>query len=162
MPRNTYSKFDVLVVDPSPHMASLVGQMLRHLGIRSVVEATTSDQALLALRARPFQVVIVNDVLTPQDGVALTRNLRQLAANPNRDCAVIMMSAAPDMETIAAARDAGITEFLRKPFAAQHIETRLAAIVAAPRPFVETPTGYAGPDRRRKRTGFSGKDKRGG
>ena len=161
MPKSAIKKFDVLVADPSPHMASLVGQMLRHLQIKSVVEVTTSDQALAALQTRPFNVVIVNDELSPRDGVALTRALRQLAGNPNRDTAVIMMSAAPDTTTIAAARDAGITEFLRKPFAAQHIESRLVSIASAPRPFVESTTGYAGPDRRRRRTGFSGTNRRG-
>jgi hypothetical protein len=49
---------------------------------------------------------------------------------------------------IAAARDAGVTEFLRKPFSAEHIGLRLDAIRKAPRAFVEA-TDYAGPPRRR-------------
>ncbi|MCY1556951.1 hypothetical protein D9M68_937530 [compost metagenome] len=62
---------------------------------------------------------------------------------------VIMMSAAPDAKRIAEARDAGVTEFLRKPFAASHLQTRLTSIEANPRGFIEAEQ-YKGPDRRRK------------
>lgn len=60
-----------------------------------------------------------------------------------------MMAARPDATRIAAARDVGVTEFLRKPFAANHLEARLAVIARAPRPIIET-EGYVGPDRRRR------------
>ena len=159
MPRGAIAKLNVLVVDPSPHMASLVGQMLRHLKLKNITEATSSDEALQALSARAFHVMVVNDELAPHGGVALTRALRKMTDNPNRDAAVIMMSAKPDAAGIAAARDAGITEFLRKPFAAQHLESRLDSIVSAPRPFVEA-EAYAGPDRRRRRAGYTGSERR--
>jgi CheY-like chemotaxis protein len=159
MSRAAITKLDVLIVDPSPHMASLVGQMLRHLRLRNITEVTDSQAALQALAAQAFHVVIVNDELGPHDGVALTRSLRRMNDNPNRDAAVVMMSAAPDAETIAAARDAGITEFLRKPFAASDVESRLISILTTPRDFVEG-GAYAGPDRRRKRTGRSGPERR--
>lgn len=72
-----------------------------------------------------------------------------------------MMSSAPDATRILAARDAGVTEFLRKPFAAVHIESRLTSIFGAPREFVEG-GGYKGPDRRRKRAEFKGSERRSG
>jgi hypothetical protein len=71
-----------------------------------------------------------------------------------------MMSSAPDARRILAARDAGVTEFLRKPFAAVHVESRLTSIFGAPREFVEG-GGYQGPDRRRRRAEFKGDDRRG-
>jgi hypothetical protein len=60
-----------------------------------------------------------------------------------------MMAATPSAALIAAARDAGVTEFLRKPFAAQHIALRMEAFQASPREFV-TVDSYMGPDRRRR------------
>ena len=159
MPGTAIAKLNVLVVDPSPHMASLVGQMLRQLKLKKITEAINSEQALQALSTQSFQVMVVNDELSPHGGVALTRALRLMTDNPNRDAAVIMMSAKPDAAGIAAARDAGITEFLRKPFAAQHLESRLVSIVSAPRTFVEA-EAYAGPDRRRKRADYKGAERR--
>jgi DNA-binding response OmpR family regulator len=161
MQKPGFSKLDVLVVDPSPHMTSLVAQMLRHLKARRVDEAQDSDRATALLQSHRFGAIVMNDGLLPMNGLALVRALRQAPAGLNRDTPVVMMSAEPDAEEIAAARDAGVTEFLRKPFAARHLETRLNAMLTAPRPFVEG-GGFAGPDRRRKRTGYKGTDRRSG
>ena len=71
------------------------------------------------------------------------------ADHPNRAMPIIMMAATPDTKMIQLARDAGVTEFLRKPFSAEHIKLRLDGLTKAPRTFVEAKS-YAGPDRRRR------------
>jgi len=149
MQKPGFSKLDVLVVDPSPHMASLVGQMLRHLKVRRVDEVQDSDRATALLQSHRFGAIVMNDKLLPMNGLALVKTLREASAGLNRDTPVVMMSSDPDAGEIAAARDAGVTEFLRKPFAAQHIALRMEAFQASPREFV-TVDSYVGPDRRRR------------
>ena len=161
MHKPSLAKLDILVVDPSPHMASLIGQMLRHLKVRRVDEAQDSDQAAARLQTHRYGAIMLSNELLPIRGIALVRALRQATDGLNRDTPVIMMSSEPDVTEIAAARDAGITEFLRKPFATGHVETRLKAILVAPRPFIET-EAYAGPDRRRRRTQRQGSERRNG
>lgn len=158
MNKPSFTQLDVLVVDPSPHMSTLVVQMLRHLKVGHVQEAASASAALAKLSTRRFAVVIVEDRMAPVDGVELTRTLRN-AQSPSRDAAVIMMSSTPDAARIGEARDAGITEFLRKPFAAQHLATRLESIQTRPRDFIET-SAYAGPDRRRREKPLNGPDRR--
>ena len=150
MPNPGFSKLDVLVIDPSQHMTALIASMLRHLKVRAVAEAQDTDTALVLLQNRRFGAIMVNDELTPMNGIELTRELRKSPDGPNRNTPVIMMSTAPDATEIAAVRDAGISEFLRKPFAAAHVETRLVSILTVPRDFIAT-EAYVGPDRRRKR-----------
>ena len=130
-------------------MASLVAVMLRSLGRKDIREVYDANRAMTELRRRVFDVVIVDDDLEGMDGVAFTRKLRTSADCQNRYVPIIMMSAAPDAKRIAAARDAGVTEFLRKPFAANHLQSRLTNIEANPRGFIEA-REYVGPDRRRK------------
>ena len=149
MSAQTYSSLVALVVDPSAHMCALISSMLRHLKLKSVDDAQTSDHALAMLQTRRFGVVLIDDALGPLDGIEVTRQLRQAPDGLNRDTPVIMMSSRPELTRIAAARDAGIHEFLRKPFAAAHVATRLDAILIAPRPFIEH-SAYVGPDRRRR------------
>ncbi|MDB5539570.1 MAG: response regulator [Devosia sp.] len=161
MQKPGFSRLDVLVVDPSAHMAALIGQMLRHLKVRLVEEAVNSDGAALLLQSHRFGAIMMNDVLMPMNGIALVRALRAASGGLNRDTPVIMMSSNPDAGEIAEARDAGITEFLRKPFAAADIEKRLASILAAPRPFIEA-DAYAGPDRRRRQLEHKGGERRAG
>lgn len=153
------TKRGVLVADSTPNMAALVAQMLRTLGRKDIREAYDASKAMLEIRRRTFDILIIDADLNELDGVALTKKLRAMTDNPNHDIPVIMMSSAPDAKRIAAARDAGITEFLRKPFAANHLSSRLVNIEANPRGFIQT-TAYTGPDRRRKTVDVGSKDRR--
>lgn len=143
------TKHGVLIADPSAHMASLIAVMLRSIGRRDIREACDAGRAMIELKRRVFDVMIIDDALGGMDGVAFTRRLRAAIDCQNRYIPVIMMSGAPDAKRIADARDAGVTEFLRKPFAANHLQSRLTSIEAHPRGFIEA-REYQGPDRRRK------------
>jgi DNA-binding response OmpR family regulator len=155
------TKRGVLVADHSAHMAALIADMLRSLGRKDICEVTDADSAMFELRRRAFEVIILDDALDGMDGVALTRNLRAATDSPNRSVPIIMMSSAPDAKRIAAARDAGVTEFLRKPFAANHLQSRLTSIETNPRGFIEAGE-YKGPDRRRKVVNVGQNDRREG
>lgn len=149
MANEEITKHGVLVADRSQHMAALVSVMLRSLGRRDIREAYDANKAMIELKRRIFDVLIIDDDLEGMDGVAFTRKLRACGDCQNRYIPIIMISAAPDAKRIANARDAGVTEFLRKPFAANHLQTRLTSIEAHPRTFIEA-SAYRGPDRRRK------------
>jgi len=159
MQKHSFAKLDVLVCDPNQHMGTLIGQMLRHIKVHAIEEVQTSTAARNALSDRKFAVIMLDDELGPADSVELVKALRAKENGLNRTTPVIMMSSAPDAARILAARDAGITEFLRKPFAAVHIESRLTSIFTAPREFVEA-NSYKGPDRRRRKAEFQGGDRR--
>lgn len=159
MQKQSFAKLDVLLCDPNQNMGTLIGQMLRHLKVHAVEEAQTSSAASSSLTNRKFGVIMLDDQLGPTDSIELVKALRANENGLNRVTPVIMMSSAPDAARILAARDAGITEFLRKPFAAVHIESRLTSIFGAPRQFVDG-GGYKGPDRRRKRAEFKGTERR--
>lgn len=149
MAPQTIVKSGALIIDPQANMAALVADMLRSLGHRDIREANDGATAQFELGRRAFGLVIIDDALATPDAVGLVRRLRANADSPNRHTPVIMMAAAPDAARIAAARDAGVSEFLRKPFAATHLKARLDGLAANPRAFVET-EHYAGPDRRRR------------
>jgi DNA-binding response OmpR family regulator len=141
-------EFRALIADPSTHMAGLVTLMLHSLKLRGIDEAGTAQQAAALLERRPYQMLLLDDTLGSADDFALVRGLRQAAEHPNRAVPIIMMASAPEASLIVKARDAGVTEFLRKPFSAHHIALRLETIRNAPREFIEA-QNFAGPDRRR-------------
>lgn len=145
----TASKRGVLIIDPQPHMASLIASMARSLGLHDIREISDAATALSAMQRHLFEVILIDDALRDMDSITLVQRVRTGADNPNRLTPIIMMAAAPDTTRITAARDAGINEFLRKPFAANHLKSRLDSIAAKPRAFIEA-KGYTGPDRRRR------------
>jgi len=93
------------------------------------------------------------------DGEALTRKLRRSNLNSRR-VPVIMVTADATATTIKGARDAGVHEFLRKPFTATDLFRRIENVALKPRDWVEA-VGYVGPDRRRFNSGaYTGPQKR--
>ncbi len=67
-----------------------------------------------------------------------------------------MLTAHTEASRVAAARDAGVTGFLKKPISARMLFERMSSALLDDRPFVRTPD-FFGPDRRRGATpGYSG------
>lgn len=159
MPIEAITKRGVLVADHTPHMTALIAQMLRAHGRKDVREAHDAAVAMAEIKRRHFDILIIDADLEGMDGVAFTKALRAMSDNASHDLPVIMMSSAPNARRIADARDAGVTEFLRKPFAANHLYTRLLDIEANPRGFIKA-ASYAGPDRRRRSLDVGDKDRR--
>jgi len=85
------------------------------------------------------------------DGAALTRSVRRSEMMCRRS-PVIMISAQATAAAIIGARDAGVHEFLRKPFTIKDLVRRLEAVATRPRDWIEG-IGYVGPDRRRFNSG---------
>lgn len=152
-------KHGVLIADPQSYMASLIAAMMRGIGHRMVTEVTTLRELQAVLANRSFSLVVMDDQLGPT-AIDFVRKLRGDIGHANRTTAIIMMSAVPSAQTIAEARDAGVNEFLKKPFSAADLQKRIAGLDLMPRDFVVAPE-YAGPDRRRKTLDIGDEDQRG-
>ncbi|PXA99691.1 hypothetical protein DMC47_02030 [Nostoc sp. 3335mG] len=143
-------KHGVVIADPVENMGSLIAAMMRGIGHRMVTEVTTARDLRQVLATRSYSLIVLDDQLGPPDAVEMVGQLRKDFDNPNRTTAVIMMSSAPDITRIAEARDAGVSEFLKKPFSAADLQKCIAGLDLNPREFIEAPA-YAGPDRRRRK-----------
>ena len=149
----------ILVADSSQYLGNLTANMLRAVGAKSVVTATDSAAVLLALHRGTFEAVVVDERVEPIDGVALTRQIRGEDGGNNRLIPIIMTFAEASRERIEAARDAGVTEFIKKPMSPKILEARINQAIENPRAFVEAPA-YVGPDRRRRKLALNGEDRR--
>lgn len=158
MDKTLLSRLKVVVAD-DPYMAALTAGMLRNLGVRSIVEADNVAAAWTALQREACGLLLIDDSLGPVDPLTLVRELRNDPAAVNRHIPVLMTFANAEKSRIVAARDAGVTEFLKKPLSANVIGLRLMQALENPRPFVEAPA-YAGPDRRRREADVKGSVRR--
>lgn len=149
--RERLSKLSVLVADRDHRTASLVQRILFSFGFRHMDTTTNGESALVLLRARPYDIIITEWNMAPVDGVQLVKAIRGAKddARIRRDTPIIMLTAKADKDSVIVARDAGITEFVAKPFSAKTISNRIIQIIDNPRSFVES-KDYAGPDRRRR------------
>lgn len=149
----------VLIVDPQPNNARLIGELMRSIARSQVWTASSTDKAMSICRVSDPQLVFVEQAGPDVDGAEFARKLRRsdLAC---RQSPVIMTTAVATAAGIMAARDSGVHEFLRRPFTTKDLLRRLEAVTLRSRDWIEA-VGYVGPDRRRFNSGdYSGPLKR--
>ena len=151
----------VLVVDPDRIMAALTRDVLKSIGIARVDTVTDAARAFGELRTNAYDIVMTERDMAPTDGIALTKMIRTSPESGKPHVAILMLTALPTLEMVTEARDAGVTEFLIKPFSMADLKRRIVAILNHPRSFIEV-SDYFGPDRRRVDRDYSGDDQRGG
>lgn len=143
------SALTVLIVDSNSYMRKIIRTMLRGFGISRLREASDGAVALEELNMHIIDLVVADYALETLNGVELTEMVRGAEDSPNRFVPIVMLSAYTEKWRVEAARDAGVTEFLRKPLCAKDLYLRLEEVIERPRNFIRT-ARYFGPDRRRK------------
>jgi len=141
----------VLIVDPQAPSAAMIGEAMRNIARSQTWIATTAERGLKLCETIDPQVIFVELTFAKMNGVEFTKRLRrsQLAC---RQTPVIMVTGTATAASILAARDAGVHEFLRRPFTMKDLLRRLEAVTLRQRDWIEA-VGYVGPDRRRFNSG---------
>lgn len=138
----------VLVIDSNVASAKMLAEFLRALIPNcQVFCAHTEERAMRMVQTVDLQIIFVEYKGGAMDGLAFTRFLRrsELAV---RQAPVIVVTAEATAAAIIGSRDAGVHEFLRRPYNMSDLKKRLDAIVLRPRDWIEA-VSYVGPDRRR-------------
>lgn len=149
----------VIVADPQLASSRLMLDLMKSIGAREVL--TESDENRVVDLARDFEPgLLFTERTGPSlDGESLTRRIRRSTLGCRR-MPIIMVTSEATVSTIRGARDSGVHEFLRKPFAAADLFRRVENVAVKPRPWIEA-VGYVGPDRRRFNSGeYAGTRKR--
>ena len=150
----------VLIFDPQPAAAKLMGELLKDMGARHVTCASKTIKGLELIAHVDPQLVCMEYMGTEFDGPDLSRRLRRATQLEVRKVPIIMVSSEATVESIKTGRDAGVHEFLRKPYAARDLFRRVENVILNERMWIDAQM-YVGPDRRRFNSGeFAGSRKR--
>ena len=114
-----------LVVDDSKPSRSILVRALRDLRFECI-EAANGAEALAALTAARPDLVTIDWHMPVMDGIELVRRLRRAPAH--RDLKLLMVSTENDTDRIATAIEAGVDEFLSKPFTPEALARKLVAL----------------------------------
>ncbi|MBY0470023.1 response regulator [bacterium] len=123
----------ILVVDDMPAMRSILRGMLEELGFKEIHEAEDGDLAWEMLQAAAtepsggFALVISDWNMPGMTGVDLLRALR--SAKETRDIPFLMVTARGDQGHIAEATQAGVTDYVVKPFNAAQLGEKISAVL---------------------------------
>ena len=145
-----FESLSLMVVDDNHHMRALVRALLASMQIQQIDEVADAALALERMKDRQIDILITDFLMSPLDGIDLTKLIRTSSDSPNTYLPIIMLTGFSERHRVEAARDAGVTEFVRKPLNARTLYERILEIIERPRPFVRTGE-FFGPDRRRRK-----------
>ena len=132
----------VLVVDDEHYMRKVVRTMLTSLGVRNIYEAPDGPAGLELLRSVAPDVVILDWEMPGLDGAGFTRIVRSPKTFPVPDVPIIMLTGHGERARVVEAMKCGVNEFLLKPVSSKAMQDRLVAVLANPRPMVQTKSYY--------------------
>jgi two-component system chemotaxis response regulator CheY len=144
-----FNRIKVLVVEDNQPMLEVTKALLLTFGIGEVIPAQNGEAGFRRFCETNPDIVIADWMMKPMDGIAFTRRVRTDALSPNPFVPIILMTGFSEKRRVFQARDAGVTEFLVKPFNARDLYKRIAQVIERPRQFVRS-EDFFGPDRRRQ------------
>lgn len=142
----------LLVVEDDDTNALVASSLLGAVGHRTVV-ARNGEEALAAVAEEDFDLILTDLNLPDIGGLELARTIKDLANRKKSGIPIVALSAAGLTTNASALSDAGICDFLAKPFRFAHVEAVLWRIAGASSP---NPIGMEGTGARNTRQSGDG------
>ncbi|MCU0886441.1 MAG: chemotaxis response regulator CheY [Rubritepida sp.] len=118
---------NVLIVDDYKTMLRIIRNLLKQLEFDNVEEATDGAEALAKLRAGNFGLVISDWNMEPMTGLDLLKEVRADARLKNLP--FIMVTAESKTENVVAAKAAGVSNYIVKPFNAETLREKIEKVL---------------------------------
>lgn len=141
------STLKIFAIDDNPQALELLATILRGFRADNTATCGSVGEAHALLATKPFNLLIIDAEMPGEDGITLTRRIRNQPDQPNFTAPIILASGHTPLEKICRARDAGANVFIRKPIAPAVLLDRISWLARNTRAFVSAPD-YCGPDRR--------------
>ena len=117
----------ILVVDDYKTMLRIIRNLLKQLDFNNVDEATDGSEALKKLRDKDYGLVISDWNMEPMTGLQLVREVR--SDKKLKKLPFIMVTAESKTENVVAAKEAGVSNYIVKPFNAETLRQKIASVV---------------------------------
>ncbi|WP_019012774.1 chemotaxis response regulator CheY [Elioraea tepidiphila] len=118
---------NILIVDDYKTMLRIIRNLLRQLDFNNVDEATDGAQALSMLRSGNYGLVISDWNMQPMTGLQLLQEVR--ADGKLRNLPFIMITAESKTENVIAAKQAGVSNYIVKPFNAETLKEKIEKVL---------------------------------
>src|SRR5271167_1620235 len=119
---------NVLIVDDYKTMLRIIRNLLKQIEFNNVDEATDGAEALSKLHVGSYGLVISDWNMQPMTGLQLLQEVRadaKLKGTP-----FIMITAESKAENVVAAKAAGVSNYIVKPFNAETLRGKIEKVLA--------------------------------
>ncbi len=118
---------NVLIVDDYKTMLRIIRNLLKQIEFNNVEEASDGTDALSKLRAGHFGLVISDWNMAPMTGLQLLQEVR--ADTKLKTTPFIMITAESKTENVVAAKQAGVSNYIVKPFNAETLKGKIEMVL---------------------------------
>lgn len=116
----------ILIVDDYNTMRRIVRNLLKQLGFEKADEAADGGEAFEKMKQKEYGLVVSDWNMVPMTGLELLKLVR---ADPNlKMTPFIMVTAESKPENIMIAKQAGVSNYIVKPFNAETLKTKMASV----------------------------------
>ncbi len=120
-------KMPIPIVDDYKTMLRIVRNLLTKLGFSDIDEATDGMDALAKLKNRNYGLVVSDWNMQPMTGYELLQKVR--GDDRLKSLPFVMVTAESKVENVIAARQAGVNNYIIKPFSAEVLKAKLKTVL---------------------------------
>ena len=118
----------ILVVDDYQTMVRIIRNLLKQVGYENVDDAPNGEEALKKIRDKRYSLIISDWNMEPMTGFQLLQKVRD--ESTGSDVPFIMVTAESKTDNVIAARRAGVSHYIVKPFNAATLKAKIDAVFA--------------------------------
>jgi len=116
----------VLVVDDFATMRRILKNIFRQLGFENVIETDDGTTALEALKNNKIDLIVSDWNMPKMTGLELLKTVR--TSDEYKDIPFLMVTAEAQKQSVLDAVQAGVSNYVVKPFTAEQISDKLEKI----------------------------------
>ncbi len=116
----------ILVVDDYKTMLRIIRNLLKQINFSNIEDAMDGSSALQKLREKEFGLIISDWNMEPMTGIELLKEVR--ADEKLKKIPFIMITAESKTENVIVAKQAGVSNYIVKPFNAETLKTKLVSV----------------------------------
>ena len=120
----------VLIVDDSSTIRNIIGNVLVELGVKkeNISQAHDGISAWDTLKNKHFDLILTDWNMPNMDGLELVDTIRGKYTS-NKDIPIIMITTEGSKDEVLTALDAGVNNFISKPFNAETLRIKLEGLI---------------------------------
>lgn len=117
----------VLIVDDYKTMLRIVRNLLNQIGFKDIDEAMDGSQALEKFNQNDYGLIISDWNMEPMSGYEFLQKVR--AGSHNANVPFIMVTAESKTENVIKAKQAGVSNYIVKPFNAETLKGKIESVI---------------------------------
>ena len=120
-------QMSILVVDDYSTMLRIIKNLLTQIGFNNIETASNGVEAYSKLQAGKYELIISDWNMDEMTGLELLKKVR--ASDEFKAIPFIMVTAESEAKNVIAAKEAGVNNYIVKPFSADTLKTKMSVVL---------------------------------